>query len=243
MNTDDEDNHQPPPLPPLPPPRLDNTGSSSVTSLALLPTSPNDPGKLLARKRSPFATDTEKGELENSDDDDVSVCSKADMVHARKKIKELERIVASRDEVVGKLKSNLEETREELTKLRWVTDGKQVEGKTKKKNARKNSDWTMEENAIRSDVAHIVRTEICRNLKYLPPGWDEWTDTPKTLCKLFRRRLGLGDDDEGRRAWYEIVAPYVKVKMSDYRQYVNKGMKEEWSKLWVSRWCWCVNSF
>ncbi len=42
--------------------------------------------------------------------------------------------------------------------------------------------------------------------------------------------MGLDDGEREKKAWYEVMTPFVKTKMSDYRQYVNKSMKDEWSK-------------
>ena len=94
-----------------------------------------------------------------------------DWEHAKKKIDELERIVQAKDEYIAKLRGNREEMKEELARLRWMVESSGIEaGKKKKKNVRKSGDWTENENAMRSDVAHIVRTEICPNLKFLPTG-------------------------------------------------------------------------
>ena len=210
------------------PPRITRETLSGIyTSSPINTRSPNDPGRLISRARRK-RTYIDKGEQSSADESERL----SDLMPAKKKIDELERIVMEKEDYIVKLRGHCDEMKEELEHLRWMVDSNREKTgkKMNKKNVRKSGDWTEQENAIQSDVAHIVRTEICPNVKFLPTSWDKWTNAPKTLCHLFRRRMGLDDGEREKKAWYEVMTPFVKMKMSDYRQYVNKRMKDEWSK-------------
>jgi hypothetical protein len=211
------------------PTRNETVQDASPTDRASVHTrSPNDPGRLLLPRSRAITTDKDEGE-QDSDDERVTL---RNLTHAKEKIAELERIVTEKDEYIVKLIGHRDEMKEELEHLRWMAEssGDNTGKTTTKKNVRRSGDWTEQENALRSDVAHIVRTELCPNIKFLPEGWDRWTSAPKTICLLFQRKMSLGDGEGGKKAWREVVTPFVKTKMSDYRQYVNKSMKEVWSK-------------